>query len=106
LSRQQARVEVVDVKGEHLTVVRPLPHFNVRKTAASLTVTDGDTVVLSGFGTLEEPAHRKPENGKTLPATPAETKELLVFVTPMLVDPAGNRLHPNRPGYCSSMVVS
>jgi type II secretory pathway component GspD/PulD (secretin) len=74
----------VCVNGEWQSVVPPLPRIKVRQITAHASIPDGYTLVLG-----------KPVDGRGQPAEiPGVTKRnLLVFVTPMLIDPAGNRLH-------------
>lgn len=67
-------------------VQQPIPRFHVSQTIASATVPDGQTLVLGGF------------EGEALPpdkAAFARPKQVVIFVTPFLVDPAGNRLNPD-----------
>jgi beta-lactamase regulating signal transducer with metallopeptidase domain len=56
----------------------PLPHYRVRQTVINTNVFDGDTLVLRAF-----------------PAESATNQDqaLLIFITPKIVDPAGNRVH-------------
>jgi hypothetical protein len=56
----------------------PLPHSRVRQITFSSSVKDGQTLVLVDF----------PGKPGTL-----MTKNLLIFVTPTLVDPFGHRIH-------------
>ena len=67
----------------------PLPIFRLRQVVASATALDGQTVVV-GPGTIE--VEEKPD-----PTTPGPRKtirkDLLIFVTPTIVDPAGNHTH-------------
>jgi beta-lactamase regulating signal transducer with metallopeptidase domain len=70
----------------HLPMV--LPKFEVRKVVATLNLWDGQTVVLGG---LPENVYL---NGKETTEKPkADDKELLIFITATIVDPAGNRVH-------------
>lgn len=59
------------------------PMFRLRKAQATLTVWDGQTALL-GLGAVEE------TNSKGLPAK----KYRVLFVTPTIIDPAGNSVHP------------
>ncbi|HXR08108.1 MAG TPA: hypothetical protein VN765_12305 [Candidatus Acidoferrum sp.] len=56
----------------------PMPHYRVRQTVITTNVLDGDTLVLHAF---------PPENATK------QNARLLIFITPTIVDPAGNRLH-------------
>jgi beta-lactamase regulating signal transducer with metallopeptidase domain len=70
----------------HLPMV--LPKFEIRKVVATLNLWDGQTVVLGG---LPENVYL---NGKETTEKPkADDKELLIFITATIVDPAGNRVH-------------
>ena len=67
----------------------PLPMFRLRQVVATATAWDGQTVLVSpGTVDVEEKAD---------PATPGPRtkvrKNLLIFVTPTIIDPAGNRVH-------------
>ena len=78
-----------------------LPSFGVRKASAHVKLWDGQTVVLGGL------KPRFYDGGKEVSAEPdyfvktkaargqpnEQDKELLVFITVTLVDPAGNRMH-------------
>jgi general secretion pathway protein D len=67
----------------------PLPMFRLRQAVATATALDGQTVLVSP-GTVEV-------EEKADPATPGPRtkvrKSLLIFVTPTIIDPAGNRVH-------------
>jgi general secretion pathway protein D len=67
----------------------PLPMFRLRQAVATATALDGQTVLVSP-GTVEV-------EEKADPTTPAPRtkvrKSLLIFVTPTIIDPAGNRVH-------------
>jgi general secretion pathway protein D len=71
------------------TSATPLPIFRLRQVRASAVVWDGQTVVL-GPGSVEvEDKSQHDAKG----AARKIRKHLLVFVTPTIVDPAGNRVH-------------
>ncbi len=89
--------------GNPLTTTTPLPIFRLRQVVTSAVVWDGQTVVLGGlisenvmktkdkvpfFGDL-------PLAGKLFRSESSITKKknLLIFVTPTIIDPAGNRVH-------------
>jgi hypothetical protein len=55
---------------------------------ANVNVRDNQTVVLGGL--VEK---NIPDDKKSVVNPPANEKELLVFVTATIVDPAGNRVH-------------
>jgi Flp pilus assembly secretin CpaC len=58
--------------------------------ATTLNLHDGQTAVIGGL------PEKDYANGKEVTdRTKASDKELFVFVTVTLVDPAGNRIHPD-----------
>ena len=81
----------------------PLPRFRVRQVATSAIVWDGQTVVLGGL--IAENVRKSREKVPVLGDIPllgrlfrSETsdstkKNLIIFVTPTIIDPAGNRVH-------------
>jgi len=81
----------------------PLPRFRVRQVATSAIVWDGQTVVLGGL--IAETVTKTREKVPVLGDIPllgrlfrSETsdstkKNLVIFVTPTIIDPAGNRVH-------------
>lgn len=73
----------------------PLPIFRVRQVVSSAVVWDGQTLVLEGgAATYETPGKSKlPAGIAAPPAAASPRKRLLIFVTPTLIDPAGNRVH-------------
>lgn len=71
----------------------PLPRFRLRQLSTTVSVWDGQTVVLGGF--ISETVTRNPDGSESRATTPElDKKQLLVFVTPTVIDPAGNRIHP------------
>jgi general secretion pathway protein D len=88
------------------TVVRteqPLPRFRVRQVATSVIVWDGQTVSLGGL-ISEDVTKTKdkvpvlgdiPLLGRLFRSESSSTakKNLVIFVTPTIIDPAGNRVH-------------
>jgi beta-lactamase regulating signal transducer with metallopeptidase domain/type II secretory pathway component GspD/PulD (secretin) len=87
--------------GEQVYLPKISPSFAVRKTSANIKLRDGQTVVMGGmkarFYDGGKEVGAEPDYFKKTPATGArpneQDKELLVFVTVTLVDPAGNRIH-------------
>ncbi|HMP84175.1 MAG TPA: hypothetical protein PKA41_15870 [Verrucomicrobiota bacterium] len=72
----------------------PLPRFRVRQVTTSAAVWDGQTLVLGNFP--DQIVTRKPDGSTdTKPFTDNQNKQLFVFLTPTLVDSAGNRVHAN-----------
>ena len=80
-----------------------LPQFTVRQVVSAVNVWDGQTVVLGGL--LSETVTTIKDQVPMLGDLPlvgrffrsesktTSKKNLLIFVTPMLIDPSGNRLH-------------
>src|SRR5207248_4397381 len=86
-----------------LTQPIPLPKFRLRQVATSCMVWDGQTVVLGGL--IAENVQKQKDKVPVLGDLPffgrffrsesniASKKNLVIFVTPRLIDPAGNPLH-------------
>ena len=80
-----------------------LPLFRVRQVVSAVNVWDGQTLVLGGLlaetvTTIKDQVPMLgdlPLVGRFFRSESKNTnkKNLLIFVTPMLIDPAGNRLH-------------
>lgn len=83
----------------------PVPHFRFRHaTALETEAADGQTLVLGGFDTRR--IHKSDELELVLKGLPNANrlsqlqpdapngKEIIVLVTPVIVDPAGNRIYP------------
>jgi general secretion pathway protein D len=86
-----------------LSAQLPLPHFRVRQVTTSVVVWDGQTVVLGGL-IAENVTKLKdkvpvlgdlPVVGRLFRSESSQTKKknLMIFVTPTILDPAGNREH-------------
>src|SRR5205085_6872591 len=86
-----------------LTTTTPLPQFRLRQVVTTAIVWDGQTVVLGGL-ISENVTKTKdkvpllgdlPIMGRLFRSESSMTikKNLLIFVTPTIIDPAGNRLH-------------
>jgi general secretion pathway protein D len=86
-----------------ITAQLPLPHFRVRQIVTSVIVWDGQTVVLGGL-MAESVTKMKdkvpilgdlPFLGRLFRSESSQTqkKNLMIFVTPTIIDPAGNRAH-------------
>jgi general secretion pathway protein D len=85
------------------TAVLPLPHFRIRQVTTSVNVWDGQTVVLGGL--ISEDVSKMKDQVPILGDIPflgrlfrseisqTQKKNLLIFVTPTIIDPAGNRYH-------------
>ena len=72
----------------HVQLPVVLPSFRVRQTVATLNLWDGQTVILEGL-----PEKDYVSGKETYVKQKSSDKELLVFITVTLVDPAGNRIH-------------
>ncbi len=81
----------------------PLPRFRTRQVVTSSVVWDGQTVVLGGLiaENVTKTKDKLPMLGD-IPflgrlfrseSTRSEKKNLVIFVTPTIIDPAGNRVH-------------
>jgi general secretion pathway protein D len=99
-----AQAQVVGgTAGTVLRAALPLPRMRVRQVATTAVVWDGQTVVLGGL--LSEDVRKKKDKVPVLGDIPllgrlfrSETssslkKNLVIFVTPTIIDPAGNRVH-------------
>lgn len=89
--------------GNPLTTTTPLPIFRLRTVVTSAIVWDGQTIVLGGL-IAENVTKIKdkvpllgdlPLVGRLFRSESSSTKKknLLIFVTPTIIDPAGNRVH-------------
>jgi general secretion pathway protein D len=91
------------IAGGLIVVPTVLPRFNVRQVVSTVNVWDGQTVVLGGLlsetvTTIKDQVPMLgdlPLVGRLFRSESKSTakKNLLIFVTPLLIDPAGNRLH-------------
>ncbi len=81
----------------------PLPHFRLRQVTTSATVWDGQTIVLGGLITEDVTKVKDkvpvlgdlPFVGRLFRSESSATakKNLVIFVTPTIIDPSGNRAH-------------
>jgi len=81
----------------------PLPHFRLREVVTSAIVWDGQTVVLGGLITEDVTKIKDkvpmlgdlPFVGRLFRSESSATskRNLMIFVTPTIIDPAGNRYH-------------
>ena len=76
-----------NINGSRLPAI--LPVFQIQQLSATVNVRDDQTLVFAGLREHPKP----PLSGFSPGKTNAETKEVLVFITPTLIDPAGNRIH-------------
>jgi type II secretory pathway component GspD/PulD (secretin)/tetratricopeptide (TPR) repeat protein len=89
--------------GLPLTAQLPLPRFRVRQVTTTAIVWDGQTIALGGL--LSESISKYKDKVPVLGDIPVvgrlfrsegnvtEKKNLVIFVTPTIIDPAGNRVH-------------
>jgi type II secretory pathway component GspD/PulD (secretin)/tetratricopeptide (TPR) repeat protein len=89
--------------GNPLTTTTPLPIFRLRQVVTSAIVWDGQTIVLGGL--LSEDSMKIKDKVPVLGDLPlvgrlfrsesssTRKKNLVIFVTPTIIDPAGNRVH-------------
>jgi beta-lactamase regulating signal transducer with metallopeptidase domain/type II secretory pathway component GspD/PulD (secretin) len=82
------------VGGKPTRVKAPHPRFRTTQILTNLTVLDGQTLVLGNATPAEQVSGKVV---KPLPKLEATRKSLLVFVTPTLVDAAGN-VYPPKDG--------
>jgi beta-lactamase regulating signal transducer with metallopeptidase domain len=93
----------VYVRGKQEKVTQPLPRFRVRQITNSADVLDGHTLVIGGgiAESVSKTKNKVPVLGDVpllgglfrRESSSTEKKQLLVFVTPTFIDPAGNRIH-------------
>ncbi|MGY8656422.1 MAG: type II secretion system protein GspD, partial [Verrucomicrobiia bacterium] len=99
----QAQSVAAGVAGVPLTSVLALPRFRVRSVVTSAIIWDGQTIVLGGL--LSEDVRNIKDKIPVLGDLPilgrlfrsesksTSKKNLIIFVTPTIVDPAGNRVN-------------
>lgn len=89
--------------GNPIVQQQPLPIFRLRQVVTSAIVWDGQTVVLGGLisDNVMKTKDKIPVIGD-LPlvgrlfrseSSTSKKKNLVIFVTPTIIDPAGNRMH-------------
>ena len=77
-----------DKAGQKINLPAIAPRFYLRQASAHLSLWDGQTVIL---GNLQNHFY---VGGKEVSDKPdADDKEILVFITVEIIDPAGNRIH-------------
>ncbi len=99
-----SQIQVVGTVGAApLQASQPLPRLRVRQVTTSAIVWDGQTVVLGGL--MSENIKKTKDKVPVLGDIPLlgrlfrsesssnEKKHLVIFVTPTIIDPAGNRVH-------------
>ena len=88
-NKKKTRVWIDGKKHEVLT---PLPTYFTREMQASFDVRDGQTLVL-GNPTITA-VSRQPNGLSVTNSLPEDGgKRLLIFITPTIIDPAGNPIH-------------
>jgi len=87
---QESESVPVYLDGKASTIKPPHPRTHIRSLCFSVILHDGQTIVL-GRPKDEMVTYDNEGNAITAPST--TKKNLLVFVTATLIDPAGNRLH-------------
>ena len=90
-------------QGLAATAVLPLPRLRIRQVTTSCIVYDGQTVVLGGL--ISENLRKIKDKVPMLGDIPfvgrlfrsesssSDKRNLVIFVTPTIIDPAGNRIH-------------
>lgn len=71
----------------------PLPIFHLRQAVATASLRDGQTLVLSAGTIQTEQKFRETSFPSSATHTEVVRKTLYIFVTPTLIDPAGNPVH-------------
>jgi hypothetical protein len=74
--------------GEKIDVPKILPRFTVRQVITTVNLWDDQTVMLGGL-----PEKNYVSGKEVTGKSKASDKELLIFITATIVDPAGNRVH-------------
>ena len=105
------------IAAQPLKATLPLPHFRARSVTTSAIVWDGQTVVLGGL--IAEDVRKLKDKvpflgdipflGRLFRSEASSTakRNLMIFVTPTIVDPAGNRVHdPNNMPYDPNSIPS
>ena len=99
----QAQSAAGSTIGVPLTAQLPLPRFRLRQVTTSVNVWDGQTVMLGGL--ITEDVKKLKDKVPVLGDLPfvgrlfrsesqtTSKRNLLIFVTPTIIDPAGNRIH-------------
>jgi general secretion pathway protein D len=101
----QAQSVAGNTLGTPLVAQLPLPRFRARYVVTTCEVWDGQTVVLGGLisDSVQKIKDKVPVLGD-LPlvgrffrseSSLTEKGNLVIFVTPTIIDPAGNRVHPD-----------
>jgi type II secretory pathway component GspD/PulD (secretin) len=78
--------------GKGVNAQSPLPRYRVQDLTTTATVPDGQTLVIHG-GLKGESGVRQPGGTEARKPDKAPRKDFLVFITPTIIDQAGNRVH-------------
>ena len=97
------QAQVLGSSGPSLRQNTPLPNFRLRQVVTTAIVWDGQTVVLGGLISESETKIKDkvpflgdlPLFGRLFrsESNVSDKKNLMIFVTPTIIDPAGNRVH-------------
>lgn len=99
----KSQIAIGNTIGLPITATLPLPHFRIRQVVTSATVWDGQTIVLGGL--ISQSITRLKDKVPVLGDLPlvgrlfqsqsnqSQKQHLLIFVTPLIIDPAGNKFH-------------
>jgi len=80
--------------GERPKEKLPLPRIRVRQITTSAVVSDGQTIVLLNFPDVIATRHQ--DGTQAAKANPdKKAKQLMIFITPTIIDAAGNSIHPH-----------
>lgn len=100
---QLFQVQAAGSAGAPIRQNTPLPNFRLRQVVTTAIVWDGQTVVLGGLISESETKTKDkvpflgdiPLLGRLFrsESNTSEKKNLMIFVTPTIIDPAGNRIH-------------
>jgi beta-lactamase regulating signal transducer with metallopeptidase domain/type II secretory pathway component GspD/PulD (secretin) len=85
----RSNLVTVYLQGKKSEIARPLPKIRSRQLSTAAIVWDGQTVVLGGLIANDPPA---PTGGGAARNSSVQ-KNLVIFITPYITDPAGNRIH-------------
>lgn len=101
--KAQQQIAVGSTVGSSISQEQPLPRIRVRQVITHAVVWDGQTVMLGGL--ISEDVNKVKDKVPVLGDIPllgrlftsesnfSKKKNLMIFVTPSIIDPAGNRVH-------------
>jgi len=82
-----------------LTAKLSLPSFRMREVHGTTTIYDGDTIVIGGGAVTHTQKEKVPALGdlplfsRMFRSEKKEVRHMIIFITPTIIDPAGNRVH-------------